>query len=75
MCVCMYVQYVSIYLSLYLQYPSVFFIHNPRVNTYIIEMLGCFHDVRSSFVLVILHPALTKELPVEKICLQKINNE
>lgn len=56
---------LSIYLSIYL------FIHRPRVNTYIIEMLGCFHDVRSSLVLVILHPALAKELPVEKICFHK----
>lgn len=51
------------YLSIYNRH---LFIHNTRVNTYIVEMLGCFHNVRSSLVLVVLHPALTKEFPVEK---------
>lgn len=57
--------YLSIYRSVYLCIDLSIYL-SIRVNTYIIEMLGCFHDVRSSLVLVILHPALTKELPVEK---------
>lgn len=47
---------------------SIFYLFTiPEKNTYIVEMLGCFHNIRSSLILVILHPALTKELPVENI--------
>lgn len=52
---------MTIYLSIF-----TFFLFTIPEQTYIVEMLGCFHDVWSSLVLVVLHPALTKELPVEK---------
>lgn len=42
----------------FIQFPS-------QSNTYIIEMFGCFHNEGSSLILVVLHPALTKKLPVE----------
>ncbi len=47
---------LAFYLTVYLS----------RVNTYIVEMLGCSHNIRRFLILVVLHPALTKELPVEK---------
>lgn len=34
-------------------------------RTYIIEMFGGLHDEGCSLTLVILHPALSKELPVK----------
>lgn len=36
-------------------------------------MLGSCHYVWSSLILVVLHPALTEELPVQKKCLHRMN--
>lgn len=33
------------------------------LSTYVVEVLCCSHDVRRLFIFVILHPALSKELP------------
>lgn len=36
------------------------------IVTYIIEVLCCSHDVRRLLIFVILHPALSKELSVDR---------